>query len=146
MSAMHRHSLPEAVPHSALPPCVLEKATTVFMYFSLLSGKDTLYSIFFDSPENIVSSTILSPLIYTRTTGANNSIFRVNISESLTLLYVLLFCRCHLKNNHSQYKEQRDCSHSDIYLSGELRDEADHSCSKERSPFSAYVHKSKIFT
>jgi hypothetical protein len=61
------------------------------MYFSLLSGKDTLYSIFFDSPENIVSSTILSLLIYTRTTGANNSISRANLSGSLTLLYVLFF-------------------------------------------------------
>ena len=36
----------------------------VLMYFSLLSGKDTLYSIFFDSPENIVSSTILSLLLF----------------------------------------------------------------------------------
>ncbi len=61
------------------------------MYFSLLSGKDTLYSIFFDSPENIVSFTILSLLIYTRTIGANNSISRVNLSGSLSLLYVLSF-------------------------------------------------------
>ena len=63
----------------------------VFMYFSLLSGKDTLYSIFFDSPENIVSSTILSLLLYTRTTGTNNSISRAIFSGSLTLLYVLFF-------------------------------------------------------
>ena len=78
-------------PTISLPPCVLAKATIVFMYFSLLSGKDTLYSIFFDSPENIVSSTILSLLIYTRTIGANNSISRVNLSGSLTLLYILSF-------------------------------------------------------
>lgn len=80
-----------STPTISLPPCVLAKATIVFMYFSLLSGKDTLYSIFFDSPENIVSSTILSLLIYTRTTGTSNSISRVNISGSLTLLYVLFF-------------------------------------------------------
>ena len=67
------------------------KTTNVFMYFSLLSGKDTLYSIFFDSPENIVSSTILSLLLYTRTTGTNNSISRAIFSGSLTLLYVLFF-------------------------------------------------------
>ena len=56
--------------------------------FQLMDGIANAVS---DSPENIVSSTILSLLIYTRTTGANNSISRVNLSGSLTLLYVLSF-------------------------------------------------------
>ena len=68
------------------------------------------------------------------------------LAASLPRQIGLLFCRCHFKNNHPAYKKQRNCSHSDIYLSGKLRDETDHGCSKERSPLSAYVHKSKIFT
>ena len=59
-----KYSSEFSTPTISLPPCVLAKATIVFMYFSLLSGKVTLYSIFFDSPENNVSSTILSLLLF----------------------------------------------------------------------------------
>lgn len=82
-------------------------------------------------------------------------IMTVGISKYRILLFTglwfskrkfLLFCRCHFKNNHPAYKKQRNRSHSDIYLSGKLRDEADHGWFQGKKPLSAYVHKSKIFT
>ena len=58
---------------TSLPPCVLAKATTVFIYFSLLSGTTTLYSIFFDSPENSSSSALkVMPLPIFSCSGAQS--------------------------------------------------------------------------
>ena len=66
-----KYSSEFSTPTISLPPCVLAKATIVFMYFSLLSGKVILYSIFFDSPESNMSlaifhtpfSLFLAPLV-----------------------------------------------------------------------------------
>ena len=54
------------------------KATIVFMYFSLLSGKIPCTQ-YFRFHQNIVSSTSLSLLTYTCTTGASDSISRINM-------------------------------------------------------------------
>ena len=60
------------IPMIRLPPPVLAKATTDFMYRSLLFGSSDLYSMFLDSPFNNSSRTIQVPPFCTYIPGAIN--------------------------------------------------------------------------
>ena len=49
------------MPIISFPPCVLAKATIVFVYFSEFEGRISLNSMFFDSPRIISSIFIEKP-------------------------------------------------------------------------------------
>ena len=55
-------SVLSSTPNTSRPPCVFANATTVFIYFSLLSGTATLYSTRFDSPVGIFMHFTTLPL------------------------------------------------------------------------------------